>query len=149
VHRSRNERAGLDPIKVARRLWRETRGLGQRRSPRPALPRPDLGRMPLPGPRTQPQRTRKPTPPQRRKKKPAYRIFRAFERALMASVDPRSVLELALVHRLASLLWRLRRARAIKTGLLKYRAGNKISAPHRGREPRAEELRVVVAHAIT
>jgi len=42
VHRSRDERvwwrhAGIDPIKVARRLWRETRGLSQRRSPRPAL----------------------------------------------------------------------------------------------------------------
>jgi hypothetical protein len=45
VHRSRDERAwwkqtGIDPIKVARRLWKETRGMGQRRSQRPALPRP-------------------------------------------------------------------------------------------------------------
>ena len=32
-------------------------------------------------------------------------------------VDPRSVIELALAHRLASLLWRLRRASAIETGL--------------------------------
>jgi ERF superfamily len=45
VHRSRDERAwwrlaGIDPIKVARRLWKETRGLGQRRSPRAALPQP-------------------------------------------------------------------------------------------------------------
>jgi hypothetical protein len=45
VHRSRDERAwwrqaGIDPIKVARRLWRETRGMGPRRSQRPALPRP-------------------------------------------------------------------------------------------------------------
>jgi hypothetical protein len=45
------------------------------------------------------------------------RSYRAFERALIGSVDPRSVLELALVHRLASLLWRLRRASAIETGL--------------------------------
>src|SRR5262249_42905193 len=45
------------------------------------------------------------------------RAYRAFERALVGSVDPRSVLELALVHRLASLLWRLRRASAIETGL--------------------------------
>jgi len=45
------------------------------------------------------------------------RSYRAFERALIASVDPRSELELALVHRLASLLWRLRRACAIETGL--------------------------------
>jgi ERF superfamily len=44
VHRSRDERAwwrqaGLDPIKVARRLWKATRGIGQR-SQRAALPRP-------------------------------------------------------------------------------------------------------------
>jgi ERF superfamily len=45
VHRSRNERAwwsqaGIDPIKVARRLWKATRGLGPRRSKRAALPLP-------------------------------------------------------------------------------------------------------------
>jgi ERF superfamily len=45
VHRSRDERAwwgqaGIDPIKVARSLWKETRGMGQRRSQRAALPRP-------------------------------------------------------------------------------------------------------------
>jgi len=36
---------------------------------------------------------------------------------LIGGVDPRSVIELELVHRLASLLWRLRRASAIETGL--------------------------------
>jgi len=45
------------------------------------------------------------------------RSYRAFERALVGSIDPRSVIELELVHRLASLLWRLRRASAIETGL--------------------------------
>jgi len=45
------------------------------------------------------------------------RSYRTFERALIGSVDPRSVIELALIHRLASLLWRLRRASAIETGL--------------------------------
>src|SRR5262249_40872328 len=45
VHRSRDERAwwrqaGIDPIKVARRLWKETRGLGRRLSQRTASPRP-------------------------------------------------------------------------------------------------------------
>jgi hypothetical protein len=176
VHRSRDERAwwrqaGIDPIKVARRLWKETRGLGQRRS--------NLGRMPLPHPLIQPQRRKKPAPRQRRKKELAYRIFpaskhrsagclrmrcgdltnrwrrmprtstrpanaadhaaahgvtgslirlslktfedirsyRAFERTLIGSIDPRSAIELTLVHRLASLLWRLRRASAIETGL--------------------------------
>jgi hypothetical protein len=44
VHRSRDERAwwrqaGIDPIKVARRLWRETRGMGQQQSARMASPR--------------------------------------------------------------------------------------------------------------
>src|SRR5215831_12102549 len=45
------------------------------------------------------------------------RSYRAFERALIGSVDPRSALELALAHRLASLLWRLHRANAIEMGL--------------------------------
>jgi hypothetical protein len=45
VHRSRDERAwwrqaDIDPIKVARRLWRETRGMGQQQSERAASPRP-------------------------------------------------------------------------------------------------------------
>jgi ERF superfamily len=45
VHRSRDERAwwrqaGIDPIKVARRLWKDTRGMGQRPSQGAALPRP-------------------------------------------------------------------------------------------------------------
>ena len=31
---------GIDPIKVARRLWKATRGIGQRRSQRPEWPRP-------------------------------------------------------------------------------------------------------------
>ena len=50
------------------------------------------------------------------------RAYRAFERVLIGSADPRSVIELELVHRLASLLWRLRRAGAIETGLFELRA---------------------------
>jgi hypothetical protein len=50
------------------------------------------------------------------------RSYRAFERTLTGSVDPRSVIELALVHRLASLLWRLRRASAIETGLFELQS---------------------------
>src|SRR5262249_49735678 len=45
------------------------------------------------------------------------RAYRAFERAVIGSVDPRSVIELELAHRLASLMWRLRRASAIEAGL--------------------------------
>jgi hypothetical protein len=45
VHRSRDERAwwrqaGIDPIKTARRLWKESHEMGQRRSQPAALPRP-------------------------------------------------------------------------------------------------------------
>jgi ERF superfamily len=45
AHRTSDERAwwrqtGIDPIKVARRLWRETRGIGQRRPQRAASPQP-------------------------------------------------------------------------------------------------------------
>ena len=46
AHRSRDERAwwrqmGIDPIKVARRFWKQTHGIGQRRSRRVAsVPRP-------------------------------------------------------------------------------------------------------------
>jgi hypothetical protein len=45
VHRSRDERAwwrqaGIDPIKVARRLWKETHELGRQPPQRPASPRP-------------------------------------------------------------------------------------------------------------
>src|SRR5262249_29969109 len=45
------------------------------------------------------------------------RSYRALERALIRRIDPRTAIELALVHRLANLLWRLRRASAIETGL--------------------------------
>jgi hypothetical protein len=50
------------------------------------------------------------------------RSYRAFERALVGSIDPRSVIELALAQRLASLLWRLRRASAIETGLFELQS---------------------------
>jgi|SRR5215831_8958102 len=55
------------------------------------------------------------------------RAYRAFERALIGNVDPRSVIEFALVHRLASLLWRLRRACAIENGLFEMQ-GELLSA---------------------
>jgi hypothetical protein len=57
------------------------------------------------------------------------RSYRAFERAVVGSIDPRSVIELALAHRLASLLWRLRRASAIETGLFELQ--NEFLLAHR------------------
>jgi hypothetical protein len=46
LHRARDERAwwkqaGIDPISVARRLWKETHTMGERRSRREAVPRPN------------------------------------------------------------------------------------------------------------
>ena len=67
------------------------------------------------------------------------RSYRAFERVLIGSVDPRSMLELALVHRLASVLWRLRRASAIETGLFELQGETLLARrqdPSRGpRQP--------------
>jgi hypothetical protein len=44
--------------------------------------------------------------------------YKAFERAVTADFDVQTAVERELVLRLASLLWRLRRATAIETGLL-------------------------------
>jgi hypothetical protein len=44
--------------------------------------------------------------------------YKSLERILISSVGPRSALELELIHRLASLFWRLRRASTIEIGLL-------------------------------
>jgi hypothetical protein len=46
----------------------------------------------------------------------------AFEAAVMAEYEPQSVIAGELVARLASLLWRLRRATAIETGLFAMQA---------------------------
>jgi hypothetical protein len=51
--------------------------------------------------------------------------YRAFERTICAGFEPRSVIELELVHRLASLLWRLRRATAIETGLFQIQSSQR------------------------
>jgi hypothetical protein len=58
------------------------------------------------------------------------RSYRAFERAVVGSID--SVIELALAYRLASLLWRLRRASAIETGLFELQ--NEFLLAH-GQDP--------------
>ena len=59
------------------------------------------------------------------------RAYRAFERAIIGNVDPRSAIELALVHRLANLFWRLRRASAVETGLLEARGERRATGPVR------------------
>jgi hypothetical protein len=48
--------------------------------------------------------------------------FAAFQMAVTADYDAQSAVERELVLRLASLLWRLRRATAIETGLFELQA---------------------------
>jgi hypothetical protein len=48
--------------------------------------------------------------------------YKAFEAAIIADYDAQSAVERELVLRLANLLWRLRRATAMETGLFKMQA---------------------------
>ena len=50
--------------------------------------------------------------------------YRAFEAAIVADYDAQSAVERELVLRLASLLWRLRRATTIETGLFEIQANH-------------------------
>jgi hypothetical protein len=50
--------------------------------------------------------------------------YKAFELAITADYDAQSAVERELVLRLASLLWRLRRATIIETGLFEIQAGH-------------------------
>src|SRR5262245_39094290 len=49
--------------------------------------------------------------------------YRAFERAIKSDYSPQTAIEGQLVTRLASLLWRLRRAVIFESGLLTIQAG--------------------------
>jgi hypothetical protein len=62
VHRSRDERTwwkqtGIDPIKIARRLWKETRGMGKGRAEPPVSPRPQGAAAASPDPQNEKMRT--------------------------------------------------------------------------------------------
>ena len=48
--------------------------------------------------------------------------YKAFELSVTADFDAQTAVERELVLRLASLLWRLRRATAIETGLLQIQS---------------------------
>jgi hypothetical protein len=50
--------------------------------------------------------------------------YQAFEAAIIADYDAQSAVERELVLRLASLLWRLRRATTMETGLFEIQAGH-------------------------
>jgi hypothetical protein len=72
--------------------------------------------------------------------------YKAFELAVASDFDVRTAVERELVLRLASLLWRLRRAVAIETGLLEIQADaleNNATASSEGssfRRPRRTDL---------
>src|SRR2546426_2499726 len=48
--------------------------------------------------------------------------YRAFEEAIVSEYLPQTPVERELVHRLASLFWRMRRATSIETGLLRMQS---------------------------
>lgn len=62
--------------------------------------------------------------------------YAAFQMAVIADYDAQSAVERELVLRLASLLWRLRRATAIETGLFKVQARHLLQFHHRPRHHR-------------
>jgi hypothetical protein len=61
--------------------------------------------------------------------------YRGFEAAIIADYDARTAVERELVLRLASLLWRLRRATAIETDLLRIQAEILRDRRHRCQSP--------------
>jgi hypothetical protein len=75
----------------------------------------------------------------------------AFEAAIIADYDAQTAVERELVLRLASLLWRLRRATAIETDLLRIQAEilrdrrSKTSSQGHQEQPQAMSFRVIEA----
>jgi hypothetical protein len=76
--------------------------------------------------------------------------YAAFEMAVTADYDAQSTVERELVLRLASLLWRLRRATAIESGLFKIQAKHLLQFRQRRRahEKRQEIIDSVYRHAL-
>jgi hypothetical protein len=67
--------------------------------------------------------------------------YKAFEAAIIADYDAQSAVERELVLRLASLLWRLRRATTMETGLLEIQADH-LREFRQGRQtqPKSQEI---------
>src|SRR3954463_13811314 len=70
--------------------------------------------------------------------------YKAFEAAITAEYDAQSAVERELVLRLASLLWRLRRATTMETGLFEIQAEH-LREFGRARNVQSEQGNVVVA----
>src|SRR5450432_3312862 len=76
--------------------------------------------------------------------------YTAFEMAVTADYDAQSAVERELVLRLASLLWRLRRATAIESGLFKIQARHLLQFQQRRqvRQKRQEIIDSVYRNAL-
>jgi len=68
--------------------------------------------------------------------------YAAFEMAVTADYEAQSAVERELVLRLASILWRLRRANAIETGLFRLQARQLLQFRH-GRQARRERQNII------
>jgi hypothetical protein len=68
--------------------------------------------------------------------------YAAFELAITADYDAQSAVERELVLRLASLLWRLRRATAIESGLFRIQAKHLLQFRQRRRNSQEREKRI-------
>jgi hypothetical protein len=75
--------------------------------------------------------------------------YAAFEMAVTADYDAQSAVERELVLRLASVLWRLRRANSIESGLFKIQARQLLQFRQQRRAPRARHtiLNGIYRHA--
>ena len=70
--------------------------------------------------------------------------YKAFEATVIADYDAQSAVERELVLRLASLMWRLRRATAIETGLFEIQADH-LSAFRQARQAQAVSHDMITA----
>src|SRR4029077_6267834 len=70
--------------------------------------------------------------------------YQAFEAAIVADYDAQSAVERELVLRLASLLWRLRRATTMETGLFEMQA-DQLREFRQGRQIHSDSRKIVYA----
>ena len=70
--------------------------------------------------------------------------YKAFEAAIIADYDAQSAVERELVLRLASLLWRLRRATTMETGLFEFQA-DQLSEFRQARQVHPDSREVIYA----
>src|SRR5215813_5071191 len=66
--------------------------------------------------------------------------YKAFEAAIIADYDAQSAVERELVLRLASILWRLRRATTMETGLFEIQAQHLRDYRENCRAPKSHDL---------